>query len=168
MTLDWDIDFNDTAVALPLSNSPEICLIDAKDFFIVCDYKWYLNKKTGYVYRTEYYSYFCEAVYLHQVIFGSKFIDHRDGIKLNNRRHNLRQSNKSLNAANQAKSKRKLTSKYKGVCKPSGRKYYMASIKCKQKLIYLGTFITEDEAALAYNTKAKELFSEHAKLNIIC
>lgn len=58
------------------------------------------------------------------------------------------------------------TSKYKGVSYCRNRKLsYKASIEKYGKTYFLGYFITEKEAALAYNAKAKELFGEFAKLN---
>lgn len=54
-------------------------------------------------------------------------------------------------------------SKYRGVL-PSGNKYF-AQIGVKGKSIYIGTFSTEIEAALAYNEKAKFFFKDKAVLN---
>lgn len=62
---------------------------------------------------------------------------------------------------------KKLTrvSEYKGVY-PSPKKWYSRITK-EGKDYYLGIFTTKEEAALAYNEKAKELFGEFACLNII-
>lgn len=59
------------------------------------------------------------------------------------------------------------TSKYVGVCRPKDRKRWVATISYMGKGIYIGTYITEKEAAIAYNNKALELFGNNAILNII-
>jgi hypothetical protein len=51
---------------------------------------------------------------------------------------------------------------YRGV-----RKYYISRIKYENKLITLGYFNNERDAAIAYNMKAIELFGENATLNDI-
>lgn len=59
------------------------------------------------------------------------------------------------------------TSRYKGVYlqKKSGK--WLSAIKKDGKKFFIGSFIFENEAALAYNKKAVELFGEYANLNII-
>ena len=65
-----------------------------------------------------------------------------------------------------------VTSKYKGVCRASlkstkGKIRFVASIKKDKKLYHLGTYKTEEEAGLAYNKKAKELYGDIAFQNKI-
>lgn len=56
------------------------------------------------------------------------------------------------------------TSKYRGVSqRPSGN--WAVQICLNQKREYLGSFETEEEAAMAYDTKARGLFGEFAKTN---
>lgn len=57
------------------------------------------------------------------------------------------------------------SSKYKGVTKVKNK--WVASIGYQNKRYYLGRFKNEDDAALAYNEKAKELFGEYAYINKI-
>lgn len=61
------------------------------------------------------------------------------------------------------------TSIYVGVSYRTGSalRFWAAQIKFQKKLYYLGTYPTEDEAALAYNRKARELYGENAKVNKI-
>lgn len=59
------------------------------------------------------------------------------------------------------------TSKYKGVHWYKQSKKWMVQIRLNDKQIYLGLFEREDDAARAYNKKAKEIFGEFACLNKI-
>lgn len=61
---------------------------------------------------------------------------------------------------------RKIKSGYKGVYKMSD-KCYVAHISVNKKKKHIGCFKTSEEAALAYNNKALELFGENTALNII-
>jgi hypothetical protein len=62
--------------------------------------------------------------------------------------------------------RRAKSSKYKGVHYDSERKQWIASITGKTgKTVFVGRYKTEQEAALAYNAKAAELFGEYASLN---
>lgn len=67
------------------------------------------------------------------------------------------------NSYNKSKS-RKSKNKYKGVVKVKENKF-IAQVTKNKKYYYLGTFVSEKEAAKAYNDKAKELFGEYACLN---
>lgn len=59
------------------------------------------------------------------------------------------------------------TSKYKGVTWDKGRNKWQSRIKKDGKSIYIGRYVSEEEAGRAYNKKAIELFGEFAKLNIL-
>jgi hypothetical protein len=89
-------------------------------------------------------------------------IDHEDRIRSNNKWVNLRLSNQSQNNCN-AKTKNKTG--YKCVYK-SGKKW-MAVIRNKDLNLYayLGSFLTKEEAALAYNEAAKKYYGKFAALN---
>lgn len=92
--------------------------------------------------------------------------DHIDGDGLNNQRLNLRQSTKSQNNMNTNKGQG-YSSKYKGVTWDKARKKWKCGIKINGKQIFIGRFIEEDDAALAYNQKASELFGEFSRLNVL-
>lgn len=56
---------------------------------------------------------------------------------------------------------------YIGVHLQSKRNKYIANIRFGGKCLYIGSFETAQEAAIAYNNKAIELFGDNANLNII-
>jgi hypothetical protein len=88
--------------------------------------------------------------------------DHRDMIRLNNQRYNLRTCTKAQNQRNRTKLSNN-TSGFKGVTFNNGR--IQSQIKIDGKLIYLGTFPTPIKAAQAYNDAAIKYFGEFARLN---
>lgn len=91
-----------------------------------------------------------------------KMLDHINGVRDDNRISNLRLATGSQNNANRTISKSNNTSGYKGVCWSSYHKKWKAH--CRRK--HIGFYSTAEEAAKAYDAKAKELFGEYAKLNL--
>lgn len=86
-------------------------------------------------------------------------IDHKDRDRANNRPSNLRDVPLSLNLHNRGGSSTAL-SKYKGVAKAK-RKRWRASITVNGLRIDLGSYGSEEEAALAYN---KEAYVRHGEM----
>jgi hypothetical protein len=81
-------------------------------------------------------------------------------------KENCRWVTKTQNSYNRGADKGS-SSKYKGVtCRARGNKWEANVVK-DGKLYYLGTFVCEREAALAYNKKAVLLFGEFAYMNVI-
>ena len=98
-------------------------------------------------------------------------VDHIDGDKSNNDLSNLRMVTSVQNMRAARKPKRKgMTSKYLGVTfdkRAKKDKCYNSRIMFNYKIINIGYYGSEKEAALAYNKKAIELgFSPH-RLNVI-
>lgn len=94
-------------------------------------------------------------------------VDHISGDYLDNRKSNLRICTQRQNVFNQRKRTAKTSSQYKGVSldKRSGK--YVAYISRDRKRYQIGLFVNEIAAAIAYNTKANQLFGEYARLNLI-
>ena len=107
-----------------------------------------------------------DAIGMHRVVADTpegKDTDHKNGNRLDNRRENLRICTKSQNQHNKGISKNN-TSGYKGVHQNRWGDW-VSQIKLNHKQIYLGTFQTPIEAAIAYNEAALEYHGEFAYQN---
>jgi len=105
-----------------------------------------------------------KTIYLHKLILTEECnVDHINHNGLDNRRENLRYATQSQNMANRSMVIN--SSGYKSVHKngPS----WSAHIKVKGKKIHLGTYITKEEAAYAYNKAALKHFGEFAYINAL-
>jgi len=96
----------------------------------------------------------------------SRFIDHKDTDKANNRWGNLRLATKSQNMANMPAPKHN-TSGLKGAHRyKAGASYgkpWQSTISVDKKSISLGHFATAEEAHAAYVAAAQRLFGEFAR-----
>jgi len=111
-----------------------------------------------------------ELTYLHRFLVNAPeemMVDHRDNNGLNNQRYNLRCCTNSQNQHNREKTKRLTSSKFKGVHYATAKRKWLARVTVNRKLMFIGEFYTEIDAARAYNKKAEELIGEYACLNII-
>jgi hypothetical protein len=92
----------------------------------------------------------------------SRHLDHRDRDGGNNSLANLREATRSQNMANM----KGRSPHGKGVRKMAGgrRKPYLARITKDRAEINIGYFATPEEAHAAYETKARELFGEFARV----
>jgi hypothetical protein len=149
-------------------------IVDDEDYNFLKKYKWSAGgvRKGGKPYAR------CLALTprsMHRIIMLNnrfdivgKELDHINCNKLDNRKRNLRIATHQQNAMNCPKKRGK--SKYKGVYYFNGygrKKRWIAEIKLNYKKVWSGRFLTEKEAGMAYNKKAKELFKEFAYLNKI-
>lgn len=104
---------------------------------------------------------------LHRVLAKAKktqHVDHINGVRLDNRKENLRLCTKAENCRNKSK-QRNNKSGYKGVSWNSARKLWNARININYAQFDLGYFKTAEEAALEYNEAALFLHGKFAKLN---
>lgn len=140
----------------------KVCIISLESLPLVLPYTWCVEG-TGYAMsRTN-----GKAVKMHRIITNAQrgeYVDHIDGNPLNNVIENLRICKKQQNEYN-TKIRSDNTSGFKGVSFSKKRKKYRAYITRDGKQYYLGYFNTKEEAAEAYNEKAKELFGNFARLN---
>jgi len=93
-------------------------------------------------------------------------VDHINRDRSDNRIDNLRWVTAQQNDFNRTKRK-ETSSSYKGVSWHKKNNKWSSYIRIDGKLMSLGQFDEETEAARAYNEKATELFGEHANLNVI-
>lgn len=90
-------------------------------------------------------------------------IDHIDHDRHNNKLSNLRMIPRNQNCWNQKS--RGGTSKFKGVSWHKKSSKWQVVIQANNKQIHIGLFISEIDAARAYNQAAKEFHGEYAVLN---
>lgn len=120
-------------------------IIDLEDVDKIKNIKWRINCN-GYVINNSNHSYF-----LHRVILDvDTYVDHINGNRLDNRKHNLRICTKQENKMN--------ISIYKGYYYIKNR--WIAKIKQNGKQIHLGSFVYEEEAACARWCAEKILFKD--------
>lgn len=151
----------DNVCYIPLKND-EFAVCDVDRFDEVNKYTWRKDNR-GYVVCTIKY----KPKAIHRYLYPEwKMIDHVNHNKLDNRSCNLREVTKSQNAMNSRAQKINKTG-YKGVYFNKRDRKYRAQIKHNKKGICIGLYNTPEEAAEAYNKKAKELFGEYACLNVI-
>jgi len=140
--------------------------IDDEDFEWLNQWKWCVQRmhNTYYAIRKQHIGNRYITIRMHRIIMRTPShlqVDHKDRNGLNNQRLNLRNCNNSQNQMNKKSSG---VSQYLGVSyNHKGR--IKANIKGNGKIIHLGTFETEIEAAKAYDNKARELHGEFANLN---
>lgn len=138
-------------------------IIDAADHPLVSAHKWGLRVVKGYKYVQSRID--GKLICLHQFLLGTRDgTDHRNGNGLDNRRCNLRACSQAQNTLNRGFNKNN-TSGYKGVTFFIQTGKWCARIGYEGKKRHIGYFDTPEEAALAYNAKAKLLHGEFAKLN---
>jgi gamma-glutamylcyclotransferase (GGCT)/AIG2-like uncharacterized protein YtfP len=130
-------------------------------------YKWSFtsDKKYAHGYVNK------KTVKLHRYLKNAEedtLIDHVNGNSLDNRLENLVFSNNTNNNHNRKK-KENTTSIFKGVCIVKGKvtNIYYASIQKNGKIDNLGCYETQEQAACAYNLRAKMLYGDHSSVNII-
>ncbi len=143
-------------------------LVDNSDFDYLNQWKWYAikcNKSFYAVRNSKWKNGKHYPIKMHRLIMNTpkgKQVDHKDGNGLNNQRSNLRNCTARQNSMNRRKHSNS-SSKFKGVTKVAGK--WKARISFKNKLIHIGNFYTQEEAAKEYDKKAKELHKEFALLN---
>lgn len=147
-------------------------LVDDEDFEYLNQWKWYARQnKSGIWYASRKVYPTLETIQMHRLLLNlgtyketKLLVDHQDGNGLNNQKHNIRPASNRQNNQNR-KSRKGSSSKYKGVCWEKSRNKWLAVIGFNYRLINLGRFDTEEQAAKMYDSKAKELFGEFAVLN---
>jgi len=90
--------------------------------------------------------------------------DHKDRNGLHCTHGNMRLATAAQNSYNRGPSNGSVTG-FKGVTRHKTKKKWIAKIRCNGRAKYLGSFDSPEDAALAYDESAKQLFGEFAYLN---
>jgi hypothetical protein len=135
-----------------------LALVSLADAERVGGERWFVDDR-GYVRSSRY-------GLLHRFVVGARpgeQIDHRNRVRSDCRRENLRRANAQQNAANMAK--RPGSSRFKGVSWDRRRGRWVAKIMVDYRSIHLGFFDDETAAAEAYDGAARRYFGEFAATN---
>lgn len=146
-----------------------VATADEEDEELLKQYCWTVRKmRSGllYAWTRPYVNGKRRAIMMHRLIMGvetsDQHVDHRDGDGLNNQRANLRLATQAQNVLNRRPYG---ASGYKGVSKAWRRNGYIATIQMGGKSKYLGYYADPVDAARAYDSAARELHGEFARLN---
>lgn len=157
---------------LKLSNSDKVALVDDEDLERLSKFNWTVKEKSvtrpGSITKDRLYAQGRQVLNIrlaNEVMnrMGIMF-DHADRNFLNNQKNNLREATKQQNAQNSSKILGTICN-YKGVYFEAKRNKFKCAIRFNGKLIHLGYFSDELEAAKMYDSKALELFKEFASIN---
>ena len=148
----------------------KFALVDDEDYEKISNYKWHASKRNKTFYAERGVTVAPNErrkIGMHNEIMDSpdgKTIDHINNNGLDNRKENLRFSTQYQQTLNR-RNKKNGSSKFKGVYWHKKRKKWIARIKTKEKLKYIGSFDDEKKAGLAYDKEAIINFGEFANLN---
>lgn len=159
--------------AIPLTQG-KVALVDDRDYRRVIAFRWYArqDKKTGIWYASRQEPTGLEkprqrTIRLHRFITDAPLgteVDHKNRDGLDDRRQNLRVTDKAGNQRNRGRQKNN-TSGFKGVVRHHRGNRWVAQLKLSGQLLYLGCFKEKTEAAAAYDRAALKYHGEFAKTN---
>lgn len=157
---------------IPLSNSGYEAIVDDEDYERLTVHRWQpYHGRHGAIYAIRQIKDGgrFRSVWMHRDVLGLGFddpeeVDHRDRDGLRNIRSNLRIVTRQQNTHNRGPN-RESSSKYKGVWWEAVIGKWRAEIRKGRTRRKLGSFVSEEDAAKAYDLAAKELFGEYAYLN---
>lgn len=135
-------------------------IVDDEDYEWLNQWKW--SYRGGYAIRKD--RDIKTPIIMHRLIMNAPegiSVDHKNLNRADNRKSNLRLATSQQQQYNQRS--RGGTSSYKGVSWKRNR--WCAKMNVDGKSLYIGMFLTEEEAAKAYDKKAKEIHGEFAYLN---
>jgi len=149
-------------------SSGNIAFVDDEDMPKIAGYSWY--EVDGYAARmTKRNEGKRKVLFLHRIILPcatGMVIDHINRNRLDNRKCNLRVTSRKNNNINRKRIEG-ASSPYRGVIWRPHAKKWKSYIKTDKKQHHLGYFESPEEAAMAYNIAAHDLFGEFAVYNVI-
>lgn len=154
---------------IPL-NKGLVTLIDDSDYLSVAEFNWFATKigRNLYVQRnTQKPDGSKSRQYLHRFLLSEPEGDvlHWDGNGLNNQRDNLRSASRKENLWSFQRKRVGASSRYRGVSWDASRNKWQSRLKKEYKTIHLGRFESEEAAARAYDTAAKQFYGEFSTSN---
>lgn len=154
-------------MAIITTNKGEEIVVDDEDIDILNKYTWHLDKD-GYARTSMKINGTKKMIQMHRFIMGNPTgmtVDHKNSIRTDNRKENLRVCTRNNNNKNINKTKGDKTSVYKGVFKGKCEHQWRSSIRYNGNYFDIGVFSNEIACANAYNYYAKQLHGEFAGLN---
>jgi len=149
---------------IPLTQS-RFAIVDAEDYDQLAQHKWYAGGNNGLYYaRREANG---KAILMHREILNvpaGLICDHKNHNGLDNRKSNLRICTYAQNLQNN-RPRATGTSRYKGVSWNKDIRKWRAMICHHGRVLHIGYYDYEADAAIAYDDMAIELFGEFACLN---
>ncbi|OHB81180.1 MAG: hypothetical protein A2W31_05055 [Planctomycetes bacterium RBG_16_64_10] len=147
----------------------KVALVDDRDYPLVSRYRWKaIRPRTiWYAQRNAWNGRRYVGLFMHRVVMAvgdGERVDHVNCDGLDNRRSNLRVATRSENAANFRKSDG-CSSRFKGVSRHRKSGRWRASIQIRRRVVHLGYFDREEDAARAYDAAAVAVFGEFARTN---
>lgn len=150
-----------------------VALVDDEDYEALRTLKWRVQPSgnTHYAIANVHNAGRRTTVRMHRMLLSGGMVDHVNRNGLDNRRENLRVCTPQQNQGNSCKQSDN-TSGFKGVCWDKNKSKWRAQIYLAGKKMHVGYYETTQEAAAAYDAKARELFGDFAFLNfpegVIC
>ena len=155
---------------IPLTQG-QVAIVDEEDYAKLACFNWHAvwshHSKTFYAVRRLTVDGKKKAIYMHREIMQTPKgfdTDHKDNNGLHNWRDNLRVATRAQNTQASRSRGPKSTTGFRGVMKKTDPRYkhkqFWSKIVFEGKSIFLGNFITAEEASTVYEAKAKELFGE--------
>lgn len=143
------------------NNQPAIAIVDEVDFAYLSQFNWTINPRGHFVRNDR-----GTTLMMHRVIAEragldmSRMIDHKNRLKSDNRRENLRPASNSQNQHNVGKSITN-TSGYKGVTFDTKSGKWLSRIRDGNgQRQHLGSFDSKEQAAEAYRKAAIKFHME--------
>jgi HNH endonuclease len=156
---------------IALSNGEDLVMVDDCDFEWLSQWRWDLLCAEGghrYAIHSSGPKKRRTRLRMHRLIMrctkGTE-VDHIDGNGLNNQRANLRSCTHQQNSFNNHREIDGKTSQFRGVCWNKSRNRWRPTITVNGRQRYLGLYLSEMDAAAAYDRAALELFGQFANLN---
>jgi AP2 domain len=151
-----------------------VALVDDEDYELVSRYRWSVRQtiRSGRHDNGPYaYAYLLGSgragqvsISMHRLITGYAETDHVNHDGLDNQRANLRPATRVQNLANR-RSQPGLTSPFKGVSWHTACRKWRTQIDVDGKRRHLGCFLSEEDAARAYDQAALTAWGKYAHLN---